>query len=115
MIIRIFVALLALNMIAFVVRAEASERVFADEVPAENVYQLQEEMSGDFEREESDMYATIGSRLLSLSLSAQIRERSPTRLIVPSRTTVLHCLKRAPASTFAGIFELPPTFSPSEP
>ncbi len=51
MIIRIFVALLALNMIAFVVRAEASERVFADEVPAENVYQLQEEMSGDFERE----------------------------------------------------------------
>ncbi|AZR40098.1 hypothetical protein [Marinobacter salarius] len=69
MIIRIFVALLALNMIAFVVRAEASERVFADEVPAENVYQLQEEMSGDFEREESDMYATIGSRLLSLSFS----------------------------------------------
>ena len=63
MIIRIFVALLALNMIAFVVRAEASERVFADEVPA------------DFEREESDMYATIGSRLLSLSLSGSDSEK----------------------------------------
>lgn len=68
MIIRIFAALLALNMIAFVVRAEASERVFADEVPAENVYQLQEEMSGDFEHETSDI-TTLGSRLLSLSFS----------------------------------------------
>ncbi|MDF0751902.1 hypothetical protein NLU14_16860 [Marinobacter sp. 71-i] len=70
MIIRIFIALLALNMIAFVVRAEANERVFADETPAENVYQLQEEMSGDFDREESDMYTTIGSRLLSLGFSS---------------------------------------------
>ena len=69
MIIRIFVVLLALNMLAFVVRAEASERVFADEVPTQDVYQLQEEMSGDFERQASDMYAAIGSRLLSLSLS----------------------------------------------
>lgn len=75
MIIRIFVALLALNMIAFVVRAEAGERVFADEVPAENVYQLQEEMSGDFEREESDMYATIGTRLLSLGFSGSDSEK----------------------------------------
>ncbi len=38
MIIRIFIALLALNMIAFVVRAEANERVFADEMPAEDIY-----------------------------------------------------------------------------
>lgn len=69
MIIRIFIALLALNMLAFVVRAEASERVFADQVPTQDVYRLQEEMSGDFEREQSDMYAAIGSRLLSLSFS----------------------------------------------
>ncbi len=69
MIIRIFIALLALNMIAFVVRAEASERVFADEMPAENIYQLQDEMSGDFEREDADMYANLGSRLLSLGFN----------------------------------------------
>lgn len=69
MIIRIFIALLALNMIAFVVRAEANERLFADDMPTENIYQLQEEMSGDFERENSDMYANLGSRLLSLGFS----------------------------------------------
>jgi hypothetical protein len=69
MIIRIFIALLALNMLAFVVRAEAAERVFADQVPTQDVYELQEQMSGDFEREASDMFASIGSRLLSLSLS----------------------------------------------
>jgi hypothetical protein len=69
MIIRIFVGLFALNMLAFVVRAEASERVFADEVSTQDVYQLQGEMSGDFDRQPSDMYAAVGSRLLSLSLS----------------------------------------------
>lgn len=69
MIIRIFVALLALNMIAFVVRAEANERAFADQMPAEDIYQLQDEMSGDFEREDTDMYANLGSRLLSLGFS----------------------------------------------
>jgi hypothetical protein len=69
MIIRIFIALLALNMIAFVVRAEANERVFADEMPAGDIYQLQDEMSGDFEHEDADMYANLGSRLLSLGFS----------------------------------------------
>jgi hypothetical protein len=68
MIIRIFVVLLALNMLAFVVRAEASERVFADEVPVQDVYALQEQMSGDFEQDSFDTYAAVGSRLLSLSL-----------------------------------------------
>lgn len=75
MIIRIFVALLALNMIAFVVRAEANERVFADEMSADNIYQLQEEMSGDFERKNSDMYANLGSRLLSLSFNRSNPDR----------------------------------------
>lgn len=69
MIIRIFIALLALNLLAFVVRAEAGERVFADEMPTQDVYELQEQMSGDFERQSSDMFTAIGSRLLSLSLS----------------------------------------------
>jgi len=69
MIIRIFVALLALNMIAFVVRAEADERVVADESISEDVYELQERMAGDFERDDTeDALTEIGSRLLSLSL-----------------------------------------------
>lgn len=82
MIIRIFIALLVLNALAFVVRAEAGEyvsadRVFADEVPAQDLYRLQEQMSGDFEREPSDMYAAVGSRLLSLGLSgADTRARA---------------------------------------
>lgn len=69
MIIRIFVVLFVLNMLAFVVRAEASERAFAEEVRVEDVLALQEEMSGDFKRESADVYAALGSRLLSLSLS----------------------------------------------
>lgn len=69
MIIRIFVALLALNMVAFVVRAEAGELVI-DEAVAENVYQLQEQMAGDFDNEDSHQaFAEIGSRLLSLGLA----------------------------------------------
>ncbi|MDK8464647.1 hypothetical protein [Marinobacter sp. SS13-12] len=77
MIIRIFIALLALNMIAFVVRAEASERYFADEMPAEDIYQLQDQMSGDFESDEVDMYTNLGSRLLSLGFSrSDSREKS---------------------------------------
>ncbi|MBS8239394.1 hypothetical protein DYI22_02645 [Marinobacter lipolyticus] len=69
MIIRIFVALLALNMVAFVVRAEAGERVIADEVIAEDVYELQEQMAGEFDDNNAqDAMSEIGSRLLSLGL-----------------------------------------------
>lgn len=75
MIIRIFIALLALNMIAFVVRAEADERLFADDMPAEDIYQLQEQMSGDFESDDVDMYANLGSRLLSLGFSGSDSRR----------------------------------------
>jgi hypothetical protein len=70
MIIRIFVALFVLNVAAFVVRAEASEHVFeelSEIMTTEDVYELQQRMSGDFD-EESDAFAEIGSRLLSLSL-----------------------------------------------
>ena len=69
MIIRIFVALFVLNVAAFVVRAEASERVFdelSEIMTTEDVYELQQRMSGDFN--DADAFAEIGSRLLSLSL-----------------------------------------------
>lgn len=70
MIIRIFVTLLALNMVAFVVRAEAGEReAFQYDISPDTVYELQEQMSGDFERDETDALTEIGSRLLSWSFS----------------------------------------------
>ncbi|MBW0148842.1 hypothetical protein [Marinobacter arenosus] len=72
MIIRIFVALLALNLVAFVVRAEADERVFgnADEATTtESIYELQEKMSGDFEEDSVEAFSELGSRLLTLTLS----------------------------------------------
>lgn len=72
MIIRIFVALLVLNVAAFVVRAEAAEHAFGNAVSeamtVEDVYALQQRMSGDFSENDSDAVAEIGSRLLSLSL-----------------------------------------------
>ena len=70
MIIRIFVALLVLNVTAFVVRAEASERMFnepSEIMTTEDIYELQQRMAGDFD-DEADVFAEIGSRLLSLSL-----------------------------------------------
>ena len=70
MIIRIFVALFVLNVAAFVVRAEAAGPVFdelSEIMTTEDVYELQQRMSGDFD-EEADAFAEIGSRLLSLSL-----------------------------------------------
>ncbi|MFT7337979.1 MAG: hypothetical protein ACI92B_001307 [Marinobacter maritimus] len=70
MIIRIFVALLVLNVTAFVVRADASERMFnepSEIMTAEDIYELQQRMAGDFD-DAADAVAEIGSRLLSLSL-----------------------------------------------
>lgn len=70
MIIRIFVALLVLNVAAFVVRAEAADRGFnelSEMMTTEDVYELQQRMSGDFD-DDADGFAEIGSRLLSLSL-----------------------------------------------
>ncbi len=72
MIIRIFVALLALNLVAFVVRAEAAERVFDDlgeTYTTEEIYELQERMSGDFENGSVEAFSELGSRLLTLTLS----------------------------------------------
>lgn len=74
MIIRIFIALLVLNIAAFVVRADASERMpgeYDEVMTTEEVYQLQRQMSGNFDDESSDADAAmeIGARLLSLSLT----------------------------------------------
>lgn len=71
MIIRIFVALLVLNVAAFVVRADASERSrdeLSEITTAEDVYQLQKQRSGDFDEDNTYAVTEIGSRLLSLSL-----------------------------------------------
>ncbi|RBP33837.1 hypothetical protein DET50_101180 [Marinobacter pelagius] len=73
MIIRIFVALLALNLVAFVVRADAAERPFSEDPEPVNtvqeLYQIQERIVGNFEDDSSEAITEIGSRLLSLSLT----------------------------------------------
>lgn len=66
MIIRIFLVLLALNLAAFVVRAEASERpVLAAEIYTDDLYELQDRMSGDFEYRDEEVLTDLGSRLLN--------------------------------------------------
>ena len=71
MIIRIFLVLLALNLVAFVVRAEASERpAIIEEIYPEDVYTLQDRMSGDFESKDEDALTDLGSRLLSWQFSS---------------------------------------------
>lgn len=77
MIIRLFIVLLALNFVAFMVRAEAAEPMLSDRMmaerddrmTAEKITELQEWMSGAYQEDETDAVAAIGSRLLSLSLS----------------------------------------------
>lgn len=70
MIIRIFLVLLVLNMLAFVVRAEAAEP-YADaetQVRAEDVYELPEHLlTGEYTSDNPDEALTaIGARLLTL-------------------------------------------------
>ncbi|SFN33918.1 hypothetical protein [Marinobacter pelagius] len=73
MIIRIFVALLVLNLVAFVVRADAAERPFGEEPEPVNtvqeIYQVQERTVGNFEEDSSEAFTEIGSRLLSLTFT----------------------------------------------
>ncbi|MBU2954096.1 hypothetical protein [Marinobacter sp. F3R08] len=72
MVIRIFVALLALNLLAFVVRAEASGRVFEvveSATTSEQVIEMEDRVFGDFEDDSSEAVTEIGSRLLSLTLT----------------------------------------------
>lgn len=95
MIIRLFLVLLALNLLAFVVRAEAaepmlSERMMAerdDSVSVEKIYELQEWMAGDYQDDDADAVAAIGSRLLSLSLSSS---RSTDRTYASDRAQPDH-------------------------
>ncbi|PSF10629.1 hypothetical protein C7H09_06715 [Marinobacter fuscus] len=83
MILRLFIALLALNCIAFVVRAEASERPLSEPLRSERMLaernemvsvaetrQLQEWMAGDYEEDaRQEALTAIGSRLISLGFS----------------------------------------------
>lgn len=71
MIIRLFLLLLVLNMVAFVVRAEAGERAtIVAELYPEELEELQERMSGNFDdQQQEDVLTTLGSRLLSWRFS----------------------------------------------
>lgn len=71
MIIRIFLALLILNTVAFVVRAEAGEReTLPNEIYAGDPHEIQDRMSGDFIYDDEDALMDLGSRLLSWRLSS---------------------------------------------
>lgn len=71
MIIRIFLALLVLNTVAFVVRAEAGEReTLPNELYQGNPSEIQDRMSGDFIYDDEDALMDLGSRLLSWRLSS---------------------------------------------
>ncbi|SET01224.1 MULTISPECIES: hypothetical protein [Marinobacter] len=70
MILRLFVALLILNTVAFVVRAEAGEReALPTEIYNGNPSEIQDRMSGDFIYDDEDALLDLGSRLLSWRLS----------------------------------------------
>ena len=81
MIIRLFLILLVLNLVAFAVRAEAAEPVLSEPMLSERMMDERDGamstqvisefpvwMSGDVEEDRSDAFAAIGSRLLSLGL-----------------------------------------------
>ncbi|HLV78017.1 MAG TPA: hypothetical protein VKY53_08855 [Marinobacter sp.] len=81
MIIRLFLILLALNLVAFAVRAEAqelvvserlqSERMMAerdDAMSPEDLYQFQEWIAGETGDDGSEVLSAIGSRLFSLGM-----------------------------------------------
>ena len=76
MVIRLFILLLVLNMVAFVVRAEAGERgTIAESLYPAELSELQERMSGNYETsEEEDALTTLGSRLLSWRFSRDSAE-----------------------------------------
>ncbi|BES72523.1 hypothetical protein RE428_35410 [Marinobacter nanhaiticus D15-8W] len=69
MILRIFIILLALNSLAFVVKADAAERVDISDEEFSDIYALQDAMSGDFEQDDTDAIAELGSRILRWSIS----------------------------------------------
>lgn len=70
MIVRLFVALLILNTVAFVVRAEAGEReVLPREIHSGQPSEIQHRMAGDFVYDSEDALIDLGSRLLSWRFS----------------------------------------------
>lgn len=76
MVIRIFLILLALNSIAFVVRADAAEHIeIRTSEETSDLYTLQNAMSGDFEQDTADTLADVGSRLLRWQLSSNPEDK----------------------------------------
>ncbi|MCK7549297.1 hypothetical protein ACFQGA_16050 [Marinobacter koreensis] len=79
MIIRLFIVLLALNFLAFVVRADAAERPMGESSIAMNtaqeIYQVQQRVRGELGQDSSEAAAEIGSRLLSLTLTRSREDR----------------------------------------
>lgn len=71
MVFRIFIILLALNSLAFVVKADAAEHVDISDEEFSDLYALQEAMSGDFERDDADAIAELGSRILRWSFTSR--------------------------------------------
>lgn len=71
MVIRIFVALLVLNLVAFVVQADAAERTprYTGMSAAEAVSRVEAQVAGRQEQERSEAVSSIGLRLLSLTLA----------------------------------------------
>lgn len=68
MIIRIFIALLVLNLVAFVVRAEASGRLSEDVATASTsaqIVEVQERVSGYFGDDSFEALTDIGARFPS--------------------------------------------------
>jgi hypothetical protein len=71
MIIRISLVLFTLNLVIFVVRAEASERAaIIEEIYPEDIYTLQDRMSGNFDNRDEDALTDLGTRLLSWQFSS---------------------------------------------
>ncbi|SFR74708.1 hypothetical protein SAMN05216203_2722 [Marinobacter daqiaonensis] len=72
MIIRLFIALLVLNTLAFVVRAEAGEReALPNQIYQGSSAEIQDRMSGDFVYDGQDALMDLGSMFLSWRLSGE--------------------------------------------
>lgn len=77
MVIRIFMALFVLNLVAFVVRADADEwtpgHAGTGMSAAEEISQVEAQVSGQREPDHSEAVSGIGLRLLSLTLNRSRR------------------------------------------
>lgn len=64
MVVRLFLILLFLNAVAFVAKADANDNLPVELQSDPSLHNLQEAMSGKFDRDERDSLTELGSRLL---------------------------------------------------